>query len=359
MTLPLTERPRPPLLGGEEDADGGGEHDRLRDLNGKGGADRPPPQLRETLALREQMAEQQQRRGADEHDDDRRPEQVDDDERDGRDRAAEPEQGEEDAAAGERADDQGLERCAGRGRAGAVAEEGGGERVAERDHLAAEAEARVDHDRGEREPAQQLLERVAALHRLVAHRQPGGEQQQEQQQRVGRDEADLPQPGDLSVVREWRRRQHGLADQVEHRRERVDGEPLEPVVDRLPDPPRQVPEVRVTRLTAVDARRCAAADGRAARDRPNLQAGQTGRHGHGRLRVGRLVPARVGGRDGRQRKCGRCREDEDAGAAHPPTIFWMIVIAAGANSAKAKPRPALAIALFAFSTRTGSPPAIT
>ena len=146
----------------------------------------------------------------------------------------------------------GLQRGGARGRARTVAEERGRERVADLDQLAAEAEAGVDDDAGEEEAADQILERVAALHRLVAHRQPGADEQEQHQERVGGDQADLPQPRHLCVARELRGGEHGLADQLERRVERVEHEPLEPVVDRLADPAGQIPEVRVARLVAAD-----------------------------------------------------------------------------------------------------------
>ena len=113
----------------------------------------------------------------------------------------------------------------------------------------------------------EVLERVAGLHRLVAHRQSGGHEQEEHEQRVGGDQADLPQARHLRVVGELRGGEHGLADQLEHRVERVEHEPLEPVVDRLADPAGQVPEVRMARLVAADdpagrSAGCSAAAGR-------------------------------------------------------------------------------------------------
>jgi len=52
----------------------------------------------------------------------------------------------------------------------------------------------------------------------VAHREPGAEEQDQAEQGVGGDEADLPEPGDLGVARELRRREDGLADKVESSR---------------------------------------------------------------------------------------------------------------------------------------------
>ena len=145
-----------------------------------------------------------------------------------------------------------LQRGGARGRARTVAEERGRERVADLDQLAAQAEAGVDDDAGEEEAADQILERVPALHRLVAHRQPRADEQEQHQERVGGDQADLPQPRHLRVARELRGCEHGLADQLERRVERVEHEPLEPVVDRLADPAGQIPEVRMARLVAAD-----------------------------------------------------------------------------------------------------------
>ena len=113
----------------------------------------------------------------------------------------------------------------------------------------------------------------------------------------------------------------------------------------------------MARLVAVH--RCAAPGSSAGSGRQrwsDLHAGDARRNGCRRRRSGR---GRVGERCGGQRKRGADCEEQEKTARHPPTIFWMIVIAAGANNANAKPNPALAIAPFAFSIRIGSPPAIT
>src|SRR5581483_10910785 len=93
--------------------------------------------------------------------------------------------------------------------------------------------------------------------------------------------------------------------------------------------------------------------------RPDLHT----RHGRGRGgRSGRRrwdVAAGLRAGDAGKRERDDRRGEREVAPLHPATIFWMIVIAAGANSANAKPRPALAIAPFAFSSLTGSPPAMT
>jgi len=88
----------------------------------------------------------------------------------------------------------------------------------------------------------------------VAHRNTSRYEHEEDQERVGGDQADLPELPDLRIARELRGREHGLSDQVEHRRQRVDDEPFEPVVDRLLDPAGQIPESRVRCLVAADGR---------------------------------------------------------------------------------------------------------
>src|SRR5690349_14735332 len=99
----------------------------------------------------------------------------------------------------------------------------------------------------------------------------------------------------------------------------------------------------MARLVAVH--RCAATGtpvGSGSRQRwSDLHAGEARRNG---CRWGRSGRGRVGERCGGQRERGADCEEQEKAARHPPTIFWMIVIAAGANNANAKPKPALAIA---------------
>ena len=67
----------------------------------------------------------------------------------------------------------------------------------------------------------------------MAHREPGADEQTEAEERVGGEEARLPERGNLRVARERGRREDGAADELEGRGERVEDETPEPVVDRL------------------------------------------------------------------------------------------------------------------------------
>ena len=144
----------------------------------------------------------QQRRRTDEQDDDRRAQEVEDDEDDGGDRAAEAEQGQEDAATGERADDERLQRAGARGGAGAVAEERT-RRARSRPSIIWPLRLRLALMTmpAKHEPPDQVLERVAgSAASRGSSRAPAPTEHEQDKQRVGGDQADLPQLRDLRVA---------------------------------------------------------------------------------------------------------------------------------------------------------------
>ena len=238
-----------------------------------------------------------------------------------------------------------LQRGGARGGARAVAEERTGERVRDLDQLAAEAEAGVDHDAGERTSRRiRSLSAYWVCKRVVAHRQPGTDQQEEDKQRVGGDQADLPQARDLRIRRQLRastrtvlptRSSIGLSAS----RTRL----LNQSLIALLDPARQIPESRMARLVAADSRRRASASSMPVGGGPTCTPGpvvvtaRRGRAAGGRCWSCWTRAARRSASVGNEQDDDQCR-DEDCcamAAVHPPTIFWMIVTITGANNAKA------------------------
>ena len=241
-------------------------------------------------------------------------------------------------------DDERLQRGGARGGARAVAEERGRERVADLDQLAAQAEAGVDDDAGEEQAPDQVLERVAGsacVSWLIASPAPTSRKRTSSASAAIR--LICHKPATCALLASCGRGEHGLADQLEHRVERVEDEPLEPVVDRLLDPAGQIPEVRDgspgrRRRSAVWASASSSRWRRADLDAGHrLWSGLDG----GRAAGGRHWSSgrgRRGRRQRRQRRTTVSRRSEQQpceAAAHPPTIFWMIVTITGANSAKA------------------------
>ena len=101
------------------------------------------------------------------------------------------------------------------------------------DHLAAEAEAGVDDDAGEERAAgSRSLSAYWVCMRLVAHRQPAATSTKRTSSPSAAIKLICHRPATCGC-RQLRGGEHGLADEVEHRVERVEHEALEPVVDRL------------------------------------------------------------------------------------------------------------------------------
>ena len=145
---------------GEEDPQGGDEHERLGDLDGQGAGEGPPPQPGQALGLGQGVADQADRRGDDEQDDQGQADDVGGEHDDGEHGDDPAQQHDEDAAVGERAEDELAEHDGGLGGVDALAEDGLGERVGRRDGQAGQAEAGVDGDGGDHDAGQTSLRAV-------------------------------------------------------------------------------------------------------------------------------------------------------------------------------------------------------
>ena len=124
---------------GQEHPQRGDEHEGLGDLDGEGAEEGPPPQLGQPFGLGQGVADQADRRGDDEQDDEGQADDVGGEHDDGEHGDHPAEEHDEDAAVGQRAEDELAEHDGGLGGVDALAHDGLGERVGGRDGQAGEA----------------------------------------------------------------------------------------------------------------------------------------------------------------------------------------------------------------------------